>query len=246
MNSYLTEIEFRLLQLSRAQKNPSPWRPESYIGAGQSQLTYLNLKIPIVRAAFKEGFSFSERDVTEQWQIWDFVWHNSNIFEVMLLSSYFVAKRSIEELHQNRRRLLRWVDRVDNWAHSDELSSHYAKLVEHAPDIYLPVLETWSRSKNPWYRRQALVAPLFYSRFRKTYPPLKFLLRQIDSHIEDGHYYVQKGVGWALRECWNVYPKPTFEYLKKNAHRVPPAGWTAATEKLSPAQKKALMKLRRK
>ena len=62
--------------------------------------------------------------------------------------------------------------------------------------------------------------------------------------LDDDHYYVQKGVGWALREAWNVYPEETFEFLKKHAHRIATAGWTAATEKLAPRDKKILLKAR--
>lgn len=245
MRQYLSEIETTLKSLSRSFKNPSPWKPESYIGGGKSKLTYLNLKIPLVRSTFKKGFSFSELDTHKQWPIWDHVWNNSSTFEVMLLSTYFAGKQAVEELHKNRHLFLKWAERIDNWAHSDELSSHYAKLVEYDPKTYLSVIEIWSHSKNPWLKRQAVVSPLFYSRLRRKYPPLKFLLKHIERHMDDDHYYVQKGVGWALRECWNVYPKPTFEYLKKNAHRIPPAGWTAATEKLSPLHKKTLIQLRK-
>ena len=90
-----------------------------------------------------------------------------------------------------------------------------------------------------------MVGLLFYSRFRKKVPPFKTVISFVERHIDDDHYYVQKGVGWTIRECWNVYPKETFLYLKKNAHRVPPAGWTAATEKLRPQEKKILTQLRR-
>lgn len=246
MKDALKEVEERLLHLQASTHDPSPWKPEDYIGGGQSQWTYLNLKIPLVRKVFHEGFSFSQLSPKEQWAIWDYIWFHSNIFEVMLLSAYFAGRQPVGELHKNRAVFLSWANRIDNWAHSDELSSHYSKLVEHYPKVYLPVLNRWSASKNPWLKRQSVVAPLYYARLRRTYPPLEFLIQHIHRHMDDDHYYVQKGVGWALRECWNVYPHPTFEYLKANAHRIPPAGWTAATEKL-PANKKALLtKLRKK
>ena len=43
---------------------------------------------------------------------------------------------------------------------------------------------------------------------------------------------------------YNVYPTETFRYLKKIASDIPPAGWQAATEKLSKADKVLLKKLR--
>ena len=244
MQKYLDEVEKALRGVSLPSK-PSPWLAENYIGGGQSKLTYLNIKIPSVRSAFKNGFSFSNLSAREQWKIWDYIWSHSQIFEVMLMSSYWVSSRSVDELIQNRKIILSWLSRVDNWAHSDELSSHYAKVLEHDTKLFLPTFKKWNQSKNPWFKRQSMVGLLFYSRFRKKVLPFKTLISFVERHIDDGHYYVQKGVGWTIRECWNVYPKETFLYLKKNAHRVPPAGWTAATEKLRPQEKKILTQLRR-
>lgn len=243
MNKYLKEVESRLLVL-KPEAQPSKWKAEHYIGAGQSQLTFLNFKIPRVRAEYKRGFSFSNLPPKEQWKVWDYIWHHSQIFEVMLLSSYWASSRSTDELFAHRRLLIRWQGRVDNWAHSDELSAHFSRLLEHDPQQLMPVFKKWNTSKDPWFRRQSMVGLLFYSRFRRRKPPVKVLLDFIERHLDDGHYYVQKGVGWALRESWNVYPKQTFTFLKKNAGKIPPAGWTAATEKLSVKDKNLLKELR--
>lgn len=245
METYLKEVETRMLSLASKPK-PSKWKPEDYIGGGESKLRYLNLKIPIVRAVYRKGFSFANDEPEKQWRIWDYIWNHSDIFEVMLMASYWAASRPFEETFQHRKQVLKWLDRVDNWGHSDELSAHYARFLEHDPRALLPVFEKWSSSKKPWLKRQALVGLMFYSRFRKRHPEVNLILKFIDRHIDDDHYYVRKGLGWALRECWNVYPEKTFAYLKTNARRIPPEAWTAATEKLAPEQKKMLMQLRRK
>ncbi len=244
MKQYLDEVESRLKDL-QSQPNPSPWKPEDYIGGGMSKLKYLNIKIPLVRKAFKKGFSFSDRPPAEQWKIWDFIWKKSDYFEVMLLASYWAASRPFDETFARHKLMLAWLARVDNWGHSDELSAHYARFLEHGPEIILPYFRKWNASANPWFKRQSMVGLLYYSRFRKRKPALKLILDFVERHMDDEHYYVQKGVGWALREAWNVYPAPTFAYLKKNARRIPPAGWTAATEKLSAKDKTVLMKLRK-
>ena len=90
-----------------------------------------------------------------------------------------------------------------------------------------------------------MVGLVYYARKRKKFPPQRLIIRLVDPHLADKHYYVQKAVGWTLRECWNIYPSPTYQYLKKNAHLIPSGGWTAATEKLSKAEKARLTKLRK-
>lgn len=239
----LSEVEARLTAVQR--RTPPPkWKAESYVGGGTSKLKYLDLKIPSVRAEFKKGFSFSNLEPKAQWEIWDYIWKQSEIFEVMLMPSYWAAARPFLETFAHRKWVLSWLARVDNWAHSDELSAHYARFLEHSPDLMLPVFEKWNRSTKPWFKRQSMVGLLYYARFRQRKPAVNLILKFVERHIEDDHYYVQKGVGWTLRECWNVYPRPTYAYLKKNAARIPPAGWTAATEKLSPADKARLSKIR--
>lgn len=244
MRKYLLEVEKRLLALEKAHK-PEKWLAKNYIGGGMSKLKFLDIKIPLVRAAYKQGFSFSHLPPEHQWPIWNYIWNKSDIFEVMLIPSYWAASRPVEEVFAHRKFILGWLTRVDNWAHSDEMSNHYAKLLEDFPRQLMPIFKKWNASKNPWFKRQSMVGLMYYSRMRKKAPSVDVILNFVERHIEDDHYYVQKAVGWALRESWNVYPKQTFAYLKKNAHRIPPGGWTAATEKLDSKQKSLLSEIRR-
>lgn len=244
LNERLKEVEARLISLPAAEK-PSMWKAENYVGGGQSKRRYLDLKLPQVRDTYRMGFSFSDWEPERQIKVWHHIWNESNIFEVMLIPSFYLHKLSREDFQKYAPLFLEWVERVDNWAHSDEMSHHYSQLLEADPKKYLPVFERWSKSKNPWLRRQSVVGLLFYSRFRKKVPPFKTLEKFISRQMHDEHYYVQKGVGWALREAYNVYPKETFAYLKRNAANIPPAGWTAATEKLPKDKKATLTKLRK-
>lgn len=243
MQKYLKEVEGKVHGLKREHR-PEKWMAKNYVGGGQSKLKFLDIKIPEVRRVFKEGFSFSDQAPEKQWKIWDYVWKKSDTFEVMLLASYWAASRPFEETFAHHKVMLAWLARVDNWAHSDELSSHYVKFLEHAPEKLLPVFRKWNRSAKPWFKRQSMVGLLYYARSRKRTLPANLILDFVERHMNDEHYYVQKGVGWTLRECGNVYPRPTLKYLRKNAGRIPAAAWTAATEKLSPSTKKSLTALR--
>lgn len=238
------EVERELKKLSKVYK-PGKWKPESYIGGGQSSLKYLNLKVPHVRNAAKTGYSFSKRPIEEQWKIWDQIWRRTKYFEVALSAVHFVNSRPIEELLPHRENLIEWQERIDNWALSDELSSCYSRILEVDRSKMLPVFKRWNRSKDPWKRRQSMVGLLFYSRARKKPLGCDQVFSFVEPHLHDDHYYVQKGVGWTLRECWNLYPEKTFAFLKRHAANIPPAGWTAATEKLSRNDKRNLMKIRK-
>ena len=106
---------------------------------------------------------------------------------------------------------------------------------------------TKERRRHPWKRRQSLVALLYYSRGRdrKRVLPFTRLIAAVERHLADSHYFVQKGVGWTIREIYNVYPGETIAWLRKNAARIAAPAWQAASEKLPAATKEELKTLRR-
>ena len=67
----------------------------------------------------------------------------------------------------------------------------------------------------------------------------------VETQIDFDHYYVQKGVGWTLREAGHAYPKEVFAYFEKNMGRLSAHAFSAATEKLSQKQKEHLKKIRK-
>ena len=240
----LKEVENKLRKLKKGSTS-SKWKSESYIGSEYSFHSFLNLKVPDIRNLQKQGYSFCGKPIHQQWEIWDYIWVNSNYFEAALAAVHFASARPIEELYLRRTLLINWVKRVDNWALSDELSKIYSMLLEYNQQQILPVFEGWNCSSNPWEKRQSMVGLLFYSRLRKRALPCKKILKFVEPHLEDSHYYVQKAVGWTFRECWNLYPAEVYSYLLKNVDRISAAAWTAATEKL-PLEDKAKLKNKRR
>jgi 3-methyladenine DNA glycosylase AlkD len=63
--------------------------------------------------------------------------------------------------------------------------------------------------------------------------------------LKDKEYYVQKAVGWTLRELGTVYPKQTFSYLISHIKSVSSIAFTIATEKMNMDVKKELKALRK-
>lgn len=243
----LREVEAAVKKLPRALK-PEKWAAKNYIGGGESRLQFLDLTAPILRARFTIGFSFSEASNEVQWKIWDYIWKESKIFEVMNGAIHFAFERPIEELFAKRRVLFSWLKRSDNWAHSDSLSSIYARLLEYRRSEILPKVKAWSQHSDPWTRRQSLVSLLYYAstRMQDRVLPFPTLISFIEKQINDPHYYVQKGVGWTVRETYNLYPKETVAWLKKNIHRLSAPAWQASTEKLSLKIKSELKSQRKK
>ena len=127
----------------------------------------LGLSVPQSRAALKAGYSFLRYAPDRVLEIFDHIWKNGKYFEEMSQPIYHYEKKSLSVDEFNT--ISGWIEKCDNWAHSDGLSSIYARALEEMPELVLPVLQAWNRSDNPWKRRQSVVSLLYYARLRKKY-----------------------------------------------------------------------------
>lgn len=229
---------------------------EDLVDEEKSKLTYVGLTVPTTKQIFKEGFSFAKMRVdkpkdqeeeinSNQFKIWNFIFNQSEIFEVKSLALMHFRNLPEDFLIKELQDVRRLVDKVDNWAHSDELSHIYARLLEHSPKTIWPLLKDWNKSDNLWHRRQSLVGMLNYASQRKSVPQTTHMLKMIQNLLEDSSFYVQRGVGWSLREVYNVDPKAQVEFVKKHLMKISAIAWSAAGEKYPLALRKQLVESRK-
>jgi 3-methyladenine DNA glycosylase AlkD len=121
----------------------------------------------------------------------------------------------------------------------------YASMLEEAPNTVYPSLKTWANSKDPWKKRIAIVSLLYYYRCRKKVLPFGKMISLVEPQLAIDRYYLQKGIGWTLRELHNVYPKETWAFLKENVYQLRPLAFTTAMEKISSRRKDKLKRLRK-
>jgi 3-methyladenine DNA glycosylase AlkD len=241
---YHSEVEKKLRAVERANHRTFGYFSlQEYIG---TTFEVLGLTSGLQRAISREGFSFSKLPLADQFRIWDAIWKHSTIHDEMNQCLLF-CDQIIDEAHPgdfwNVTR--GWVPRLDNWAHSDELSGFFARILEHHPALVYPQLVEWNGSKNPWERRQSLVSLICYARSRKKFLAAGKMFPLVEHLLEDEHYFVQKGVGWTLRELSVIYHDLTWQFLVKHHTRISGAAFTAAAEKLPPAKKNKLKTLRK-
>ena len=111
-----------------------------------------------------------------------------------------------------------WLGELDNWALCDGV----------APGLIAPFVQTeaprhksrrrevlrWTRDRNLWLRRGALLASIRSTRIDREW---EFVLNVALRLREDPEYFVQKGLGWMLRECAHHNPREVIEFIQ--AHR---------------------------
>jgi len=213
---------------------------EDYIGGGQSRLHFLNIKIPQVRSILD-----LPEFKTAIFQDIENLWFESKIFEAKAIALFWLEKQKLESLIALTPKLIKWSSEIDNWAHSDTYCGVLAQVFEENPQLLTTTYQKWNRHKNPWLRRISLVGLFYYSRLRKKRKPsFEMTTNFISAHLQAPEYYVQKAVGWTLRECYNTYPSETLAYVESNLHSIHPHAWYATTEKMPLNTKKNLVKKR--
>ena len=204
----------------------------------QGEIVRLGIRVPDVRRAQKTGYSFSSAPAEEQLEIWDHIWRHSSYYEVMSQALYAYQHRQLTRVEIATIR--QWVERCTCWEHSDDLSKIYATVVEENPSWMVPALKSWNRSNNAWKRRQSMVSLIEYASKRSRFLTFEQLIAFIEPLLGDEEYYVQKGLGWTLREIHNAYPDETADYFNRRALAIAPTAWSAATQKLKKADKARL------
>ncbi len=232
MHTYLKEVEDYLKSLAPSEFTPSTER-----------IYRIGLSVPTVRKSLKHPFSFGVLSGAEQLAIWDFIWTQSFCYEAMSLCLYRYQYKTLAKYEFGV--IVQWVTRCNCWEDSDNLSKIYAQVLEDHTHWILPTLKVWNRSDFSWERRQSVVSLLEYAHKRKRVLPFAELIAFVEPLLEDENYYVQKGVGWTLREIYNVYPEATLTFLENHLGRLSSQAYSSATEKIDPAQKQCFNQQRK-
>jgi len=211
----------------------------------RSSMDHLGIRFPVLRKRVKEGFSFYRLPGDEILAIWDRLWCTSPYGDVLFAALEYYAplvrRRADPALWPVVRH---WHERVDNWCHSDGLSSLYSFLLASDPDEVYPQLEVWSRSSDQWTRRISIVSLIHPSGKNAVFMPLDRALPLVTTCLEDEREYVQKAVGWVLRELGQAHPDEVRAYLEEHIATIPALVLRRAIERRSPGVKEELRALR--
>lgn len=203
--------------------------------------------VPLHRRESKRVYSFSALPFADQLPIWDELWRIEDSFWIKLHAFFFLERhlKKDNELREMWPVIVNWQHHVDDWGLCDALAKIYTKILEVEETTVYEQLKTWNKDGNLWKRRQSVVSLLYYSRTKKRFLPFSKIEQLIKPLLTDKEYYVQKGVGWSLRELHTVYPKDTFPWLKTHIKSISSIAFTIAIEKIDTEMRNELKALRK-
>lgn len=234
----------RLLQ-SRSRKTiRADFSLQDYLG---TKYEVMNVPLPDIRNCLAElMIDLNKEEADYNWELFKYLSYESVYWEVKQLGFLYatkVAKKHGPEWTWNAIEAL--IPIVDNWAFSDTIASLIMQVLKKKPEATLAKLRTWNLDANKWKRRNSIVGLIAYGKKQENVVAFSEVLDLIVPLIDDAEYFVQKGVGWALRELYVAYPPETLAFMQKNVEYISATAYSAASEKW-PKEIKDQMREKRK
>lgn len=211
----------------------------------KSGLEFLAVRVPAIEQVVRRGFSFYEREEPEILAIWNQIWFGSPFFEVMSAAAMYYGLQGARIDPATWPTLAGWSSRIENWAHADHLASIYSYiLAQRTPEVYRQ-LQEWNASDGAWLRRISLISLIHYTGKKAIFLRPEQVLPLVAHCIRDERYYVQKAVGWVLREMGLVYPQAIDDFLHTHMADMPGIAFSRAIERRT-GEERAVLRAARK
>lgn len=103
-----------------------------------------------------------------------------------------------------------WITTKSWWDTVDMLATHIVgRLYQRHPIETKPVIQAWRKNENLWLRRTALLFQLKYK--HRTDVELLFAIIRENRHDRD--FFIQKAIGWVLREYSKTDPEAVVNFV---------------------------------
>ncbi len=204
MHPYVTSLK----TLFEQNANPSQAAPmKKYM---RDQFEYLGIKSPLLKILFRQmvqengypGAHEMDQIVRELWQLPEREYQYAAISLLERLEKKLPsnAVRTLEFMITRKS----WWDSVDNISHI--VGVHFKRY----PAVRVKYLPKWSSSKNFWLRRTTLLFQLDYKE-QTDFDLLRDLIR---GNLGAEEFFINKAIGWALRQYARVDPAAVKEFVQ--------------------------------
>lgn len=182
-------------------------------------------RLPIIRQ-FKEQYAASDFDSYRDSVLC--LWRRPHREEKYLAINYaeafpeFISSEALS-LYEQLIREGAWWDFVDPVAINLVGEAYLQERRKLKPEI-----EKWSTDDDLWMRRASIICQLHH----KDDTDEKQLYKLCSRLSHEKEFFIQKAIGWALREHAKTAPESVAAYLKENAGRLAPLSFREASKHL--------------
>jgi len=174
---------------------------------------FLGIKSPLRKELLKE--QFTEYALPEPEQLFDEVWKLYNLPErEYQYAGFALIEKMKKHLTKDDFSTLRQLIETKSWWDSvDSIAPHFVgRIVKLDRDYGEKVMLEWSLSDNMWTNRSAILHQLKFKQETDT----DLLFEIIKQHSSSGEFFIQKAIGWALREYAKTNPDSVKSFVDRH------------------------------
>lgn len=200
-------------------------RAESEKRYHKSQRVHWGVSAPLTDKLIREYTSrLGENELLQMAkELWE-----TDVFDLMTSAERILAHKKIQPSKNLWVLIKKWMRQVDGWGLEDNLARVVWKCIA-TDEAILNDLEKWTDHKNFWYRRAVLVFTLPYAKPGKS--PER-MLGWAEKYVDDREWFIQKAIGWWLRDLGQHNPERVVKFLQPHWHRLMYVAKKESTRKL--------------
>ena len=177
----------------------------------KNNFTYFGIKTENRRAIFKSNYEQNKEEVKSNfraiaWELFQMKEREFHQTAIDLLVKEFKKSFVLEDIQLIEKLIITnsWWDSVDTIA--KYLLGGY---LLQFPSETLKVVERFSNSENMWLNRSSILFQLSY----KEKNNFEILKSECEKHKDSNEFFIQKAIGWALRDYSRFNPKGVESYV---------------------------------
>jgi 3-methyladenine DNA glycosylase AlkD len=203
--NFINDLENNLRSNSN-RENAIPM--ENYM---KNNFSFLGIKTEERRAIFKENYEKSKSEIKANFRTiaWELFSKNEREFHqvaIDLLVKEFKKNYVLEDI-----KLIENLIITNSWWDSVDVVAKYllGGYLQQFPNETYEVIERFSNSNKMWLNRSAIIFQLSY----KEKTNFDLLKSECEKHKESKEFFIQKAIGWALRDYSRFNPSGVTEYV---------------------------------
>lgn len=177
----------------------------------KNNFSFLGIKTEERRAIFKENYEKYKSEIKANFRTiaWELFNKNEREFHqcaIDLLVKEFKKNYVLEDI-----KLIENLIITNSWWDSVDVVAKYllGGYLQQFPNETYDVIERFSNSNNMWLNRSAIIFQLSY----KEKTNFDLLKSECEKHKESKEFFIQKAIGWALRDYSRFNPSGVSEYV---------------------------------
>ncbi|GAA4060231.1 DNA alkylation repair protein [Flavobacterium cheonanense] len=180
----------------------------------KNNFSFLGIKTEERRAIFKENYEKSKSEIKANfrkiaWELFNKKEREFHQCAIDLLVKEFKKNYVLEDI-----KLIENLIITNSWWDSVDVVAKYllGGYLKQFPNETYEVIEHFSNSNNMWLNRSAILFQLSY----KEKTNFDLLKSECEKHKESKEFFIQKAIGWALRDYSRFNPSGVSEYVNSS------------------------------